>query len=172
MQRQEGVSMWDAVYRMSQIIVNDTTKEKMELLRYSPVTGLDGHEGPSWSTILSMRTIRLGGGRQCFKTTWVASLMAREPDSLLVTIDKDMKNYFIEGHVPFALRNEYAKRVFTIRDLMALMHHREEWALSKLRNCSKLIFDDASFNYMIKNDKFVSGISGQLNESVTVVMVG
>lgn len=172
MQYSDGVAMWDAVFRMSELIINDDSKRKMQVLRSEIVKAQDGMSGPSWNTIRDLRTVHMGGGRQCFKTTWIASLIKREPDSILVVIDRQLKDAFIENHITPAERNEYVRRIFTVRDIMALIHNGETWILEKLRNCSKLVFDDASYNYMIKNDKFVSGISGQLNESVTVVMVG
>lgn len=131
---------------------------------------VDEHDKLPWSTVTDLRMVRMGGGRQNGKTAWLGKFFKEHPKSYCITVNKDMRNYFINQYCND--NNLGYHRVFTVMDLITIAKTKPEWMKETFAKASHLLIDDASYNHAIHSPGFIKMMDGLFNKNIIVTAMG
>jgi len=173
MNAEQALEMWDDVYSLSVNALTDTSDEELMGPMQPFMVTTDTGEGLSWMMIRSMRTIHMGGGRQTYKSAWIKTMMRRYPESITIARDKAAREALLSQRTLDDSSSDVLNMsIFAVTDLLTAIAHNTSDIKQRLRTATHLFVDDASYNYMLANDRFKEVITGRLRDDVIVVMMG
>lgn len=119
---------WDKVFEISKAALNDTTI----LLPNRRVWFRD------------CRTVHMGAGRQSGVSSWARTLMVKEPSAIFIEPRSELRDITIPLLENAGIRNAKG-RVFTPRDLNAIVNRDPSRFEMLLKDCKLIIINDAQW---------------------------
>lgn len=164
---QECKDTWQTIYELSLSQLRHFNLDDLPYAVNVHNRHMEGRKGLSWNVVRDTRTIHMGGGRQNGKTSWAIDFINAHPGAIVVECNSALRDDIIAKYGP-GMRT----RVFTVRDLVNVLKKNRRGLADRIASSTHVIFNDASFNYMISDPGMVGCVDGLFGKDVIVIMLG